>query len=169
MASAQAQQTAQPRRLALVVDNSEYRHVAALQNPRNDASDVAAKPRQLKFIVTLLVDAERRVFEERLSEFTRTVTPGDTALVFYAGHGITVNGESFLLLVDVPNYVVLPDGTLRSQPVDEMIKLASIREPVAAEWLGCKSQRLRIGRLGRTKHQRYDQLAETRAWPRRQV
>jgi len=43
----------------------------------------------LGFDVTVLENASRRAINAKLVEFTGKVTPGDTALFFYAGHGVT--------------------------------------------------------------------------------
>lgn len=135
-ATAHAQNAGQARRLALVIGNSEYRIIEKLKNPKNDATDIAAKLRSLRFMVTLVIDADRSTFDRELKQFTANVGARDVALLFYAGHGITVNGESFLLPVDVPDYVQLPDGALQAQPVDSMIRMSSVLAPMQAARLG---------------------------------
>ena len=87
-------------RVALVVGNSDYAAIGALPNPGNDAADVAAALRRLGFDVTPLLDAERVEMNEALRTFTRESVGADVALVFYAGHGLEMDGVNYLVPVD---------------------------------------------------------------------
>lgn len=87
------------RRLALVIGNAAYR-TSALRNPANDATDVAAALTKLKFQVTLVTDAPYVPMSRAIDRFVGEVARGDVALVYYAGHGIQVDGENYLLPVD---------------------------------------------------------------------
>ena len=87
-------------RVALVVGNGAYEHTPPLRNPANDAADVAAALRGLNFAVTEGVDLDRGAFEAKLRAFARAARGAEAALFFYAGHGIQVEGENFLLPVD---------------------------------------------------------------------
>jgi uncharacterized caspase-like protein len=86
----------------LVIGNSAYRNVSSLINPVNDATDIAAKLRTLQFDVLLGTDVSQAKLSALLDEFRAKVTREHVALVFYAGHGVTVNRESFLLPIDTP-------------------------------------------------------------------
>src|SRR5438045_3385373 len=90
------------KRLALVVGNSAYENVSPLVNPANDATDIAQKLKGLGFEVLLATNADQAKMSSLLQDFRNRVTREHTALVFFAGHGVTVNGESFLLPVDTP-------------------------------------------------------------------
>ena len=79
-------------RVALVVGNSTYAHIGRLPNPENDATDVAAALRRLGFDVTTELDADRAPMTEALRAFTRRSAGADVSLVFYAGHGIEMDG-----------------------------------------------------------------------------
>ena len=79
-------------RVALVVGNSNYTHIGQLPNAENDASDMSAALRRLGFEVTTEFDADRRELTEALRTFTRRSLGADVALVFYAGHGIEMDG-----------------------------------------------------------------------------
>ena len=87
-------------RVALVVGNSTYAHIARLPNPENDAADMAAALRRLGFEVTTAQDADRASLNEALRVFTRESVGADMALVFYAGHGLEMDGVNYLVPVD---------------------------------------------------------------------
>ena len=88
------------RRVALVVGNGKYVHTPVLANPANDATDVAAALEGLGFSVIEGIDLDRDAFERKLREFAGAARGAETALLFYAGHGIQVEGENYLLPVD---------------------------------------------------------------------
>ncbi|MEL7467706.1 MAG: caspase family protein [Pseudomonadota bacterium] len=87
-------------RHALVIGNSNYDSVEPLRNPETDAQDMAAALRRLGFDVTLLIDANRNVWTEGMKAFGEKAQGAETALVYYAGHGIQVGGKNFLLPAD---------------------------------------------------------------------
>ncbi len=87
-------------RVALVVGNSTYAHIGRLPNPDNDARDMSAALRRLGFEVTTELDADRVGLTEALRQFTRDSAGADVSLVFYAGHGIEMDGVNYLVPVD---------------------------------------------------------------------
>ena len=87
-------------RVALVVGNSTYAHIGRLPNPENDAADMSAVLRRLGFEVTTELDADRVELTEALRAFTRRSAGADVSLVFYAGHGIEMDGVNYLVPVD---------------------------------------------------------------------
>ena len=87
-------------RVALVVGNGTYAHIGRLPNPGNDAADMAAALRRLGFEVTTVGDADRVAMTEALRVFTRESAGADVALVFYAGHGLEMDGVNYLVPVD---------------------------------------------------------------------
>ena len=88
------------RQVALVVGNSSYAHIGRLPNPENDAVDMAAALRRLGFEVTTELDADRVELTEALRAFTRQSAGADVSLVFYAGHGLEMDGINYLVPVD---------------------------------------------------------------------
>src|SRR5215471_3757640 len=88
------------RRVALVIGNSAYSAFPTIPNPRNDADDVANALRALGFDVLLGQDLKRADMEDLLIRFARKTDKADTALVFYAGHGLQYNGTNYLVPVD---------------------------------------------------------------------
>ena len=87
-------------RVALVVGNSAYEHIGRLPNPENDATDLDAALRRLGFEVTVVRDADRTAMTGALRAFTRRSAGADVALVFYAGHGVEMDGVNYLLPVN---------------------------------------------------------------------
>ena len=87
-------------RVTLVVGNSTYAHIGRLPNTQNDATDMSAASRQLGFEVTTELDADRVELTEALRRFTRRSAGADVSLVFYAGHGIEMDGVNYLVPVD---------------------------------------------------------------------
>ena len=79
-------------RVALVVGNSTYAHVGRLPNTQNDAADVSAALHRLGFEVTTELDADQVEMTDALRTFTRRSAGADVSLVFYAGHGIEMDG-----------------------------------------------------------------------------
>ena len=82
------------RRVALVIGNSNYVNVTRLPNPEKDASAIAAALSRLGFEVThrdnLGVDAMRKA----LAVFEDKANGADWALVYYAGHGMELDGKN---------------------------------------------------------------------------
>ena len=87
-------------RAALVVGNSSYAHIGRLPNPANDAADVSAALGRLGFEVTTTLDAGLTELNQALRAFTRRSAGADVALVFYAGHGLEMDGVNYVVPVD---------------------------------------------------------------------
>ncbi len=87
-------------RVALVVGNSAYQHTAALTNPLNDARDLAAALQRTGFEVIVATDADKRQMDGALRAFAEKLGSADVALFFYAGHGLQVSNENYLVPVD---------------------------------------------------------------------
>jgi uncharacterized caspase-like protein len=88
-------------RVALLIGNGAYQHTRQLSNPVHDATDIAAALRKLGYSVQLLTDATKVQMEEELARFDKAAKDADQALVFFAGHGLEVNGTNYLLPVEV--------------------------------------------------------------------
>ena len=87
-------------RVALVIGNAQYAHAPKLNNPLNDARDIGAAFDRMGFTVTRVENADRTAMWRSLREFSRAAAASDTAVVFYAGHGIEVDQRNFLVPVD---------------------------------------------------------------------
>jgi hypothetical protein len=86
--------------VALVIGNGNYKHTARLTNPVNDASDVGAALERLGFDVLRGIDVSHAGMRDVIRTFSQKVVGADVALVFYAGHGLQVDGKNYLLPVD---------------------------------------------------------------------
>jgi hypothetical protein len=95
-AAAQGAALAQARS-ALVIGNNAY-SFAPLLNPTNDAADVTRTLREAGFSVTTLIDADRQTMLDAVAQFSaRLKSAGGVGLLFFAGHGVQVAGENYLL------------------------------------------------------------------------
>jgi tetratricopeptide (TPR) repeat protein len=100
-ALAQASAAKFGRRVALVIGNSAYKNVPALPNPQKDAEAIAASLRNIGFdSVMVSNDATREKLVESLRAFADEADKADWAVVYYAGHGIEVGGQNYLIPVD---------------------------------------------------------------------
>jgi len=88
------------RRVALVIGNSAYQFTPHLPNPTNDAEAMAAALQRLGFDVSKGIDLDRTGIEGIIREFTRKLPGADVALFFYAGHGMQVARQNYLIPVD---------------------------------------------------------------------
>lgn len=90
--------SAAPKRTALVIGNANYSQIPSLKNPVNDASDIAAKLRDLGFEVTSASDLDKRGMEKEIRSFGRRIraSKGD-AVFYYAGHGVERDGRNYLI------------------------------------------------------------------------
>jgi uncharacterized caspase-like protein len=88
------------KRVALVIGNSAYLSAGTLSNPVNDASDTARVLKKFGFRVILGLDLTKPAFEEKVRKFSHALANADTAILYYAGHGLQVSGRNYLLPVD---------------------------------------------------------------------
>jgi Caspase domain len=91
-------------RVALVIGESAYRLVTPLPNPANDAKAMSQLLRDAGFDVTSAADLSQREMQEQVGDFAAKIAakgPDTVALVFYAGHGMQIDGENYLVPVDV--------------------------------------------------------------------
>jgi tetratricopeptide (TPR) repeat protein len=117
----QATAAKQGRRVALIVGNSAYQKVSALPNPQRDAVAVAAALRNIGFeVVTLAGDATREKLIDALRAFANEAEKADWAVVYYAGHGIEVNGVNYLIPVDA-KLAVDRDVQFEAVPLEQVM------------------------------------------------
>jgi uncharacterized caspase-like protein len=83
-----------------LIGNGAYRSVPALPNSQKDAGDVAATLRRLGFVVTLVTNASFDEMRRGLIALGRDAAGADMATVYFAGHGMEINGENWLIPVD---------------------------------------------------------------------
>ncbi|SFV16450.1 Uncharacterized protein, contains caspase domain [Bradyrhizobium arachidis] len=89
------------KRVALVLSVSNYRNVARLANPDNDAAAISDVFKRIGFdSVVLRQDLGVSEMRRAVRDFAAVAADSDMAVVYYAGHGIEVNGVNFLIPAD---------------------------------------------------------------------
>lgn len=92
---------AEARRVALVIGNSAYASVSALENPKNDAAALAEALRSIGFDeVREEIDLDHTALRRALRDFTALASGAETAVIYYAGHGVEVDGRNYLVPID---------------------------------------------------------------------
>ncbi len=107
-------------RVALVIGNSAYRD-APLRNPANDARLIAETLRELGFQVIERIDVSQRGMRRLIRDFGEALEdagPESVGLFYYAGHGVQVRGENFLI----------PTGAIIQRESDVKIEAVSANE-----------------------------------------
>lgn len=84
-------------RVALVIGNGSYEKVPELPNPPRDAADIGRALERLNFKVTQVKNATASEMRKAVVDFGRTAEGAEMAIVFYAGHGMEVGGENWLI------------------------------------------------------------------------
>ena len=88
------------KRVALVIGSSTYKHTPPLANPKNDAVDVIAALRKHRFQVVEGFDLDKAAFDRKVRDFATALQGADAGLFFFAGHGLQVAGQNYLVPVD---------------------------------------------------------------------
>ncbi|MEP2029946.1 MAG: caspase family protein [Paracoccaceae bacterium] len=87
-------------RVALVIGISNYQQISPLKNTVNDARIISDTLSEIGFDVTTLVDTPAQDLRDAVDNFAYRAETADLALIYYAGHGVEVLGENFLIPVD---------------------------------------------------------------------
>jgi uncharacterized caspase-like protein len=89
------------KRVALVIGNSAYQKVAKLPNPANDATAVVEMFKSAGFdLVEAKFNLSANDLRRSLRDFVVKTRDADVAVVYYAGHGIELDGANYLIPVD---------------------------------------------------------------------
>ena len=89
------------KRVALVIGNSTYENAPQLSNPSKDAGAISDMLRNAKFdVVETVRDANNLDMRRALREFSDKAQNSDMAVVYFAGHGIEVDGQNYLIPTD---------------------------------------------------------------------
>ncbi|MBY2937934.1 caspase domain-containing protein [Rhizobium leguminosarum] len=124
------------KRVALVIGNGKYLNATGLGNPANDALAIAAALKELAFDVIEGVDLSVLDMEDRIAEFASRIEGADTALFFFAGHGLQVDGENYLVPTDA---VLANQGQLKRQTIvlQDQLNMMSGNASVSIVILDC--------------------------------
>ncbi len=92
----------QERRIALVIGNGNYQHpdLPKLPNPSNDAEDIAKALRGFGFEVIERKNQTLETMNQAIAEFGSKIGGSAAALFYYAGHGIQVKNQNYLIPVN---------------------------------------------------------------------
>ncbi len=89
------------KRVALVIGNGDYKAAPQLDNPPVDARAVAAKLKQLGFQVIEGYDLNISQMRQSVHDFSEALPESKAAIVYYAGHGVSVDEENWILPTDI--------------------------------------------------------------------
>ncbi len=92
------------KRIALIIGNSDYKYVPKLANPGNDALSINEVLKQLNFTVKKCENLDLNQMKTAIDDFGKDLNNYNVALVYYAGHGIQVNGLNYIVPVDAQIY-----------------------------------------------------------------
>jgi uncharacterized caspase-like protein len=113
------------KREALVIGNGAYQSVPRLLNPSNDAQDISAALARLDFNVRTVTNASFESMRTALRDFAALARQADMAVIFYAGHGMEIRDENWLLPIDAQLKLDL-------SVAQEAISLSSVLATVSA-------------------------------------
>jgi uncharacterized caspase-like protein len=99
--AASAPSAAQGKRVALVIGMGAYQHLSSLNNPVPDAKAIAAALKEHGFDVSEHYNLDRADLLDVLEAFKREATNAEVALIYYAGHGMEVEGKNVLAPTDM--------------------------------------------------------------------
>src|SRR5215467_13387117 len=115
-----------PQRVALVIGNSNYSRVGPLPNPANDAGAVAGALRRLGFTEVMeRHDLNREMMAKALKEFGDRAEGAEWAVVFFAGHGMGMAGETYIIPTDA-------ELSRDTHVADEALSLTQVQAKVDA-------------------------------------
>jgi hypothetical protein len=113
------------RRVALIIGNDAYQSVPPLARAANDAKAMAAALKKIGFATTLLTNATQKRMNKAINEFAEGIAGGGVGVMFFAGHGVQIDNQNFLLPVDIE------EPQRDSDVQDQAVSLQAIQEKLA--------------------------------------
>ncbi len=113
------------KRVALVIGNNDYRSVTRLEKAGNDARSVGNELRRLGFEVISVSNGSQKRMNQAINEFSQKASGGGIGVFFFAGHGMQINNQNFLLPVDFE----LPNDA--NDVADQSISLQGVQDKLA--------------------------------------
>jgi TPR repeat protein len=93
--------SAEAKRIALLIGNQNYEATAQLKNPANDVDLMKASFESAGFdTIKTVLDLDRSAMVKALREFEDDAVDADVAVVYFSGHAMEMNGVNYLLPVD---------------------------------------------------------------------
>lgn len=124
-------QSPQPgKRLAIIIGNSDYRstHLPHLANAANDAARLSESLKRLKFDVLTATNLSSDGFTKLFEQAEGELAGASAVLIFYAGHGVQLGGENYLLPVDTPSAGNLQELIAGAVKLNDVISRFASRE-----------------------------------------
>ena len=134
------------RRLALVVGSNSY-PAKPLRNAVNDARAVTQGLEEVGFTVTRIENASRRQLIAALEEFAGSLGADDVALFYFAGHGVQVESENYLIPTDFEGRTEMA-VRLDGLPVSDVVAALRRARVAMAVLDACRDNPYRGGRGG---------------------
>ncbi|MFC1819894.1 caspase domain-containing protein [Thermodesulfobacteriota bacterium] len=106
------------KRIALVIGNGDYR-ASHLANPVNDANDIAVALERCNFTVMKKTNATRSEMRKAIRDFGNKIKGGGVGLFYFAGHGIQMNGQNYLVPIEA-------DVAMEDEVPDECLMVSSV-------------------------------------------
>ena len=125
--SVEQDQTLSEKRVALVIGNASYKY-APLDNPLNDATDIADELKRRGFKVITRNNANLRSLQQAVRDFSDEFKKSDVGLIYYSGHGVETKGQNYLIPVDADirkEYELSAQGYPASQLTEMMEEVQS--------------------------------------------
>lgn len=109
-------------RRALVIGIDDYENVADLEKAVNDAKAISERLETSGFETDLILDADGSTLITSLERIASRIQPGDEVVFYFAGHGVEVDGQNYLLPADIQISTGSGELALRRQslPVSEV-------------------------------------------------
>lgn len=114
-----------PSRHALVIGNNHYQSVGKLEKADNDAQAMGRVLQGIGFQTTVLSDANRSRMNAAINRFVDDIAGGGEGVLFFAGHGVQINNQNYLLPVDME----IPQN--EADVGDQAVSLQGIQDKIA--------------------------------------
>lgn len=119
------------KKVALVMGNSAYKYAVELPNPKNDAKLMAETFRTSGFTVIEGEDLDKTGMKSLVDQFTEAAYDAEIAVIYYAGHGLQVDGRNYLVPIDgqlesaaqLKTRTLTADELLAAQPPDPAVSI----------------------------------------------
>ncbi len=115
------------QKVALVIGNAGYSQLNPLNNTTNDARAMAQTLGEIGFDATLVIDADEGELRKAIREFTTESAGKAVAVIFYAGHGVQVDGENYILPTDFEPPRAESDIKISGLKIDDMLAAMQAR------------------------------------------
>jgi len=94
----------EPKKLALIIGNKDYKYIPELQNSVNDARDLASTLKEVDFDVTMRNNLNKNDTLQIMKSFSKKINKNDIVLFYFSGGGLQINGINYILPIDARIY-----------------------------------------------------------------